>query len=962
MNSNLLPSRPVSAATKIALLYLALSLLWITCSDRLILFLFSDADLLTHAQTSKGYFFVTTTAILLFYLLKREINRHQQTNLALRASENYLSSIFRAAPTGIGVTCNRILLDVNDRICAMTGYDREELIDHDARILYPSQEEYERVGAEKYRQITAQGTGTVETRWMCKDRRIIDVLLSSTPMDPDNLAAGVTFTALDITEAKRAETVLRNSEERYRGLVDLAVDGILLGSPEGVVTEANQQFCAMTGLERNQLIGKHISELPFSSDSLTATPFRFDLLQLGKIVISERTMLRADGSHVFIEMRSKMMPDGSYQSIFRDVTERKQTEEALRESEEKFAHAFSGSPDSLAISRVADGVIVEVNQGFCDLSGFSREEALGKPSLDLGIWHDPVDRLRMYEAIERHGRCDSLEVVFRRKDGALWIGLLSARPILIKDEPHLISITYDITRRKQDEADLERLKVAIEHAAEVIVVTDADGNILYANPSFERVTGYTVKEAICKNPRILQSGEHDEAFYKDLWTTITSGRVWKGRLINRSKQGVRYVEEATISPVFNAQGTIVNYVAIKRDITAHLILEEQYLQAQRMESVGRLTGGVAHDFNNFLGVILGYSEMAMQHTDPSQPMHAFLEKITEAATRSTDIVRQLLAFSRKQAIEPRDLDLNQTVAGLLKMLRRLIGEDIALTWIPSDHPLPVLMDPTQVDQILANLCVNARDAIDGNGAITLETDLVEFDETYCGSHAGFLPGVYVVLAVSDNGCGIPQDILDKIFEPFFTTKGALGTGLGLATVYGIVRQNNGFINVYSEPGLGATFKIYLPMHASTDSPKQEPLAVKQQQGRGETILLVEDSPEILEMSQAMLENLGYTVLPANSPVEALQRAAGHPGPIDLMLTDVIMPEMNGKELSRRIHELHPTLQVMYMSGYTANVIAHHGVLDEGIHFLQKPFSIQSLSLKVKEALDARQQTTEHTVS
>ncbi len=962
MNSNILPSYLPSAAIKIALLYLAVSLLWITSSDRLILMLFADADMLTHAQTYKGYFFVTATAILLFSLLKREISRHEQTNLALRASENYLSSIFRVAPTGIGVTCNRILLDVNNRICAMTGYDREELIDHDARIFYPSQEEYERVGTEKYRQITEQGTGTVETRWMRKDRRIIDVLLSSTPMDPDNLAAGITFTALDITEAKRTETVLRSSEERYRGLVELAVDGILLGSPEGVVTEANQQFCAMTGLDRNQLIGKHISELPFTRDSQHKTPFRFDLLQRGKTVISERTMSRVDGSQVFVEMRSKMMPDGSYQSILRDVSERKQTEDALRESEEKFAHAFSGTPDSLAISRVADGFFVEVNRGFCDLTGYSRDEALGKSSLDLGIWHDPVDRLRMYEAIERHGRCDNLEAVFRRKDGALRIGLLSARTIVIKDEPHLISITYDITRRKQDEADLERLKVAIEHAAEVIVVTDADGNILYANPAFERITGYTVKEAIRKNPRILQSGEHDEAFYKDLWATITGGRVWKGRLVNRSKHGTRYVEEATISPVFNVQGKIVNYVAIKRDITAHLKLEEQYLQAQRMESVGRLTGGVAHDFNNFLGVILGYTEMAMEHTDASQPMHAFLEKIAEAATRSTDIVRQLLAFSRKQAIEPRELDLNQTVAGLLKMLQRLIGEDIDLAWIPSGRPLPVLMDPTQIDQILANLCVNARDAIDGNGSITLETDLVEFDEVYCGSHAGFLPGVYVVLAVSDNGRGIPRDILDKIFEPFFTTKGALGTGLGLATVYGIVRQNNGFINVYSEPDLGATFKIYLPMNASADSPRLEPQAVKRQQGRGETVLLVEDSPEILEMSQAMLENLGYTVLPANSPTEALQQAAGHPGSIDLMLTDVIMPEMNGKELSLRIHDLHPALGVVYMSGYTANVIAHHGVLDEGIHFLQKPFSIQSLSLKIKEALDARQRTAEFTVS
>jgi PAS domain S-box-containing protein len=383
------------------------------------------------------------------------------------------------------------------------------------------------------------------------------------------------------------------------------------------------------------------------------------------------------------------------------------------------------------------------------------------------------------------------------------------------------------------------------------------------------------------------------------------------------------------------------------------ILQTQLMQAQKMESVGRLAGGVAHDFNNMLGVILGHIELAQEQVGPDNPLFLDLLEVQKAAERSAELTRQLLAFARKQTVSPKVLDLNETVEGLLKMLRRLIGEDIDLAWLPGQGLWSVKIDPTQVDQILANLTVNARDAIAGVGRISIETANIAIDDDYCDEHAGAVPGSYVMLSVGDDGCGMDKEIREHIFEPFFTTKGiGQGTGLGLATIYGIVKQNGGFVDVRSKPGQGSTFTIHLPRHAGRPSAIDfEGIDSKAKPGR-ETILLVEDDPSILQLGTRMLERLGYHVLAASGPGEALLLAERYAGKIHLLLTDVIMPEMNGRDLAKRLLLLHPDIKRLFMSGYTANVIAHHGVLDEGVLFIQKPFSKAELSQKVREILDA----------
>jgi CheY-like chemotaxis protein len=353
-----------------------------------------------------------------------------------------------------------------------------------------------------------------------------------------------------------------------------------------------------------------------------------------------------------------------------------------------------------------------------------------------------------------------------------------------------------------------------------------------------------------------------------------------------------------------------------------------------------------------LGVIFGHTEMALDDVDPASPLYTSLQAIQDAAERSAALTRQLLAFARKQTVAPKVIDINETVAGMLNMLRRLIGEDIDLVWRPGEDLPPVKVDPSQVDQILANLCVNARDAIVGQGKITIDTGVNTFDEAYCAEYPGFLPGEYLLLEVSDDGCGIDKKILSQIFEPFFTTKDqGKGTGLGLASVFGMVKQNDGFIHVESEPGQGTSIQIYLPKYAVKSADEPEKARELSTERGHETVLLVEDEPAILNMTTMMLTRLGYTVLAAATPGGAIQMALEYRGRIDLLMTDVIMPEMNGRELAGNLLSHYPELKRLFMSGYTADIIAHHGVLDEGVHFIQKPFSMKDLGGKVRATLD-----------
>ena len=623
----------------------------------------------------------------------------------------------------------------------------------------------------------------------------------------------------------------------------------------------------------------------------------------------------------------------------------------LHESDENFRRLFQHNPLALALSSVQDRRFTDVNEAFLNTLGFSRDEVIGKTVADLHLICEMDKFTQAVGRLKEQGHIDDLELKIRRKDGVILYGLFSGEIVRMSHSDYYLTVMIDNTARKRAEAERLRLATAIEQSAETIIITDSAGIIQYANPAFAALTGFTCREAVGQTPELLRSGKHDGAFYRDMWSCIQSGKTWQGRFVNKKKDGSLFTEEASISPVKDEAGDIVNYVAVKRDITNEIKLERQFLQAQKMEVVGRLAGGVAHDFNNMLGVILGYTEMALAKVDASLPLHADLLEVQASALRTADLTRQLLAFARKQTVLPRMLDLNGVVESSVNMLRRLIGEHITLEWRPKDSLWPVRLDPSQVDQILSNLCVNARDAITGNGRITIEMDMVALDDTYCLSHEGAYPGDYVMMTFTDTGCGMAADVLSHIFEPFYTTKGVgEGTGLGLATVYGIVKQNHGFITAQSKPGSGTSFQIYFPRQLGLAPQVERSNGAEALKGGKETILLVEDDKAVLDMTRHMLQTLGYEVVATTSPDEAMQAARDGASEFHLMLIDVLMPEMNGPELARQIHIFRPTLMCLFMSSYPSSVAINHG-LTASAHFIQKPFSIAVLASVIRKLLE-----------
>jgi PAS domain S-box-containing protein len=510
------------------------------------------------------------------------------------------------------------------------------------------------------------------------------------------------------------------------------------------------------------------------------------------------------------------------------------------------------------------------------------------------------------------------------------------------------------SQRKLLESENEH-RAIIQTAMDGFWMVDRQGHLLQVNEAYCRMSGYSESELLNLRIGDLDADENDEEIVAHIQKIILQGED-RFESTHRHKDGSLFFVE--VSAQRRTSHNTEQFVVFLHDITARKRTEleksklsTQLQQSQKMESVGRLAGGVAHDFNNMLGVILGHAEFALQKIDPANPIHENLTEILDAARRSADLTRQLLAFARKQTVAPRALDLNETIAHMIKMLDRMIGEQTTLSWRPGNNLWTVKMDPSQIDQILANLCVNARDAISDSGRITIETENYAMDDAFCRAHEGFTPGEYVRLVVSDSGCGMDKETISHVFEPFFTTKEVgLGTGLGLATVYGAVKQNNGFIDVQSLVGQGTTISIFLPRCTEKTSELRVQETALAQRGPV-TILLVEDEPAVLELVARILRSYGYNVLDASAPEDAIHLAAKYGKDIHLLMTDVIMPEMNGRHLAKILLSRYPHIKCLFMSGYTADVIDHDNLLKEGVYFIQKPFLLQDLMNKVTEALE-----------
>jgi two-component system, cell cycle sensor histidine kinase and response regulator CckA len=779
--------------------------------------------------------------------------------------------------------------------------------------------------------------------------------------DRDGRLMGRRGSNRDITEKKQAENILRESEERYRLLVETANEGIWTMDADHRTVYVNQAMADMLGYASSEIIGKRVEEFFFPED-MSFHQERMEQRHGGEDEVYERRFKRRDGSQLWTLVAAKALKDGqgcfsgSF-AMFTDITKWKRAEESLRESEARFRGYFELGLVGMAITSLEKNW-VRFNDRLCEIFGYPREELSLLTWAELTYPDDLAADVARFDRVLR-GEIESyrIEKRFIRKDGEIINAQISVQCIRRPDGAvdHFVAMVDDITERKQGEQDLRdseaRFK-ALHNASFGGIAIHDQGIILECNQGLSEMTGYSEAELIGMDGLLLLA----ERSRNTVRQNILAGYERPYEVIGLRKNGTEFPVclEARNIPYKGKSVRTVEFRDIsesRRAEEARKTLQDQLTQAQKMESVGRLAGGVAHDFNNMLSVILGHAELAMEQITPSHPLFADLREINNAANRSADLTRQLLAFARRQTVSPKVLDLNATVEGMLKMLRRLIGEDIDLAWLPARSLWPVKVDPSQIDQILANLCVNARDAIAGIGMITIETGTIFFDNDYCTRHPGFVPGEFVMLALSDNGCGMDEETLRNIFEPFFTTKGVgEGTGLGLATVYGIVKQNNGFINVYSEPAHGTTFKLYFPR--AEEQKTEKPPAILKRDLRGkETVLLVEDEEPMLAMAKTILQRQGYEVLAFKSPTEALGMVQSTSDSIHLLITDVVMPEMNGKDLRDRLSEIRPGIKTIFMSGYTANAIAHHGILEEGINFLQKPFSIETLLGKVRDVLD-----------
>ena len=768
----------------------------------------------------------------------------------------------------------------------------------------------------------------------------------------------------DITNRIQAYNKLKTSEETYRELFNTANEAIYIQNKNGEFIDVNQGVINMYGYPKEFFIGKTAFDL--------AAPGRNDLgrvmKQFHKAFNGEPQQfefwgIRKNGE-IFPKVvnlyKAQYFGENVVYAFAVDISDIKNAQAKIEESEERFRLLFNQAADYILIFDHNHGefpVIVNANESALKAFGYKKDEFIGmsaKKITDNETLKNVPSRLNEF----KQGQPLLFEACRIRKDGSSFPVEVSIRIITIDNKKLIYSIERDITERKHSEKEITRLAALIEQIDAIAMITDINGNIEYVNPAFQAITQYSPDEVIGKKPNIIKSGRHLDNFYQNLWKTIKNGEIWNDIIINKKKDGTLYYEDALIFPIKDRNNNIINYAAIGRDITQEYKLKQQLQQAQKMETVGTLSGGIAHDFNNLLTVINGHAEMALMKLPKDAKVYNDLLAITKAGKRAEKVTNQLLAFSRKQIHEPTILQINKTIKDLGKMLRRLIPANITIKYDLMDDIPNIKADPNQIEQVLINLVVNARDAIEENKAnntrrIDIKTQSVDLDQKFVNNYPGSKKGNFILISIKDSGIGMDEKTKERVFEPFYTTKETgKGTGLGLSMVYGIIKQNSGSIFIDSKPYSGTTFKIFWP--ATTDaSPQTTGNNLQNETLAGnETILLVEDDNDVRELVSLALKNFGYFVIEAESGLKAIDYINENETAIDLMITDIIMPGINGKELASRLKEKISLDRVLFVSGYSQDHLLQNGSLQQGINFLQKPYPIDILIKKVRKILDA----------
>lgn len=811
----------------------------------------------------------------------------------------------------------------------------------------------------------------------------------------------------NIVKRKFVEEALSASEERFSKAFHFSPYPISITEFEsGRILDVNEKFLQMTGYLRDELIGRFMKDVEFFSNYPQSEQIISGIEKAnGGVQPFEIQCTRKDGTQRTVIISLEVIEIEGKRCIikaFDNVTESRQSEEALRHSEERFYKAFQANPYPMTISEIESGIYIDVNESFARHLGYARDELIGRSAFDIGLWNSFSERRDLVEQLKTNGTVTNFEATLRDKIGQQGTYLLSATLIGVNGRKCLLGALIDITDRKRSQVRRNLQYAVTQILSEAVTVEDAMSQLvrvicetldwdfgslgtidlqkqsmrfvdLWVSPlvphdttpypngdevalsslaqgiidSKESVWG----EDITKNPGYAHAEWAEQHKLNTIlaFPIVVDSEVSSIIAIFNRNNLQRDEELITMSANLGKQ--IGHFIERKRAETALKMSEERLQQAQKMEAIGRLAGGIAHDFNNILTAIIGYSDLTMRRLETDSPLRHNIEEVKKAALRASSLTTQLLAFSRKQVLQPKTLNLNEAVSHVDQMLKRLLGEDIQLLTILDPKLFPVKTDPTQIELALLNLAVNARDAMPNGGKMTIETANVTLDENYTRSRSDVIPGDYVMLAVSDTGHGIDEETQTHIFEPFFTTKPkGKGTGLGLSTVYGIVKQSKGHVWFYTEVDKGTTFKIYLPRVQDGVVEVKEEKTVDFLTKGWETILLVEDEDAVRNATKAILTMCGYNVLEANDGLAALDVCANYKEPIHLVLTDVVMPRMNGSELATRLSTTLPNTKILFMSGYTDDAIIHHGVLEEGINFIEKPFIPDALARKIREVL------------
>ena len=766
-------------------------------------------------------------------------------------------------------------------------------------------------------------------------------------------------------ERKRNEAALRQSEVRFQELTAHIHQVLwMMDAKESKILYVSVGYEKLWGRTCQSLLDNPNSYMdgihPLDRERMVRE--NVVMFATGHIDVECR-VLRPDGSVRWVWIRGDpVMKQGQLVRIacvIEDITEKRR----LAEERDALLSRLQLHIERMPLAYIlfdADMRIIDWNPTAERIFGYAREEMLGTgPPCEAFVprsgWETGEEirsRIRSGD-MEAHSINENLT-----KDGRTITCQWLNTPLISEGGQFIgmLCLAQDVTERREAEVTLHLRDRAIQAATQGILITDPslpDNPIVYASPGFERITGYGTEEVLGRNCRFLQGKDSNPEAIARLREAIRAGQSCTVELLNYRKDGRSFWNELSISPVRDPAGRLTHFVGVQADVTGRRSLEEQFRQVQKMEAVGQLAGGVAHDFNNLLTIINGYSDLLLERLPSSDPSRELVAEIHMAGERSAGLTRQLLAFSRQQVLAPRVLDLNEVVTDTEKMLRRLIGEDVRLATALDPSLWAVRADPGQVEQVLMNLAVNARDAMPTGGRLMIETHNVELDQMYVRTHPDSHAGPHVLLSMTDNGCGMPPEVRARIFEPFFTTKGpGKGTGLGLATVYGIVRQSGGHLAVSSEIGVGTTFRVYLPQVEQMARRSKARSGLLAPPRGTETVLLVEDEDGVRALTRHVLAGWGYTVLEAANGDEAVRLAARHDGPIHLLITDVVMPGAGGRAVAERVAARHPGVKVLFVSGYTDDAVIRHGVLREGVNFLQKPFSPVGLAHKIREVLDA----------